>query len=38
MSAITPLHTAPPHRPAARVPMDLDGPVERAASWAARRL
>ncbi|MGP9539793.1 carboxymuconolactone decarboxylase family protein [Brachybacterium sp. AOP43-C2-M15] len=38
MSAITPLHSAPPARPAARVPLDLDGPVERVASWAARRL
>src|SRR5699024_11211853 len=27
-----------PPQPAARVPLDLDGPFERAASWLARRL
>lgn len=38
MSAITPLHTAPPTRPAARVPLDHDGPFARFALWASRRL
>src|SRR5690625_6379997 len=27
-----------PPQPAARVPLDLDGPFERAAGWLARRL
>ncbi|MGO2558915.1 carboxymuconolactone decarboxylase family protein [Brachybacterium sp.] len=38
MSAITPLHTAPPARPSARIPMDLDGRVARLAGWASRRV
>ncbi|GAA4518545.1 hypothetical protein GCM10023160_00790 [Brachybacterium paraconglomeratum] len=38
MSAITPLHTAPPARPAARVPLDHDGSFARLALWATRRL
>lgn len=38
MSAITPLHTVPPSRRAARVPLEHDGPVARLALWASRRL
>lgn len=38
MSAITPLHTAPPARPAARIPLEHDGPLARAALWATRRI
>jgi alkylhydroperoxidase family enzyme len=38
MPAITPLHTAPPSRPTARIPLDLDGPFARFAHWASRRL
>ena len=38
MSAITPLHTAPPARPAARVPLEHNGSVARLTLWATRRL
>lgn len=38
MSAITPLHTAPPSRPAARIPLEHDGLLARAALWATRRI
>lgn len=41
MSAITPLHdhnSESPPRSTARVPLDLDGPFERATGWLARRL
>lgn len=38
MSTITPLQNMAPKRPAARIPLDLDGPFERAAGWLARRL
>ena len=38
MSAITPLHTAPPARPAARIPLEHDGPFARVTLWATRRL
>jgi alkylhydroperoxidase family enzyme len=38
MCAITPLHSAPPSRRAARIPLDLDGPFARSVGWATRRL
>lgn len=38
MSAITPLHTAPPARPAARIPLEHDGGFARLVLWATRRL
>lgn len=38
MSAITPLHDLAARRPAARIPLDLDGPFEKTARWVARRL
>ncbi|MGO3211214.1 carboxymuconolactone decarboxylase family protein [Brachybacterium sp. AOP42-B2-9] len=38
MSVITPLHTAPPARPAARIPLEHGGGFARLALWATRRL
>ena len=38
MSAITPLHTAPPARPTARIPLEHDGPLARVTLWATRRV
>ena len=38
MSAITPLHSLPPSRRAARIPLDSDGPFSRCVRWASRRL
>lgn len=38
MSTITPLRSAPPARPDARIPLDHDGPLARVTLWASGRV